>query len=88
MRCMRPETIRYHFNIVTAAQTVHDLEGTELPSLEAARAHAIDDARALMSIALLSGDDISSRSIAITDEHDNLLLMVRFREAFTPENEH
>jgi hypothetical protein len=77
---------RYHFNIVTASETVHDLEGTELPSLEAARAYAIEDARTLMSIAVLEGRDISGRRIEVTNEAGDVLLTLRFREALTYED--
>lgn len=77
---------RYHFNIVAASETLRDLEGTALPSLEAARAYAIDDARALMSIAVLEGRDISGRRIEVTNESGDVLLVVPFHEALTRED--
>ncbi|MCE6076808.1 DUF6894 family protein [Agrobacterium vitis] len=74
---------RYFFNIVTAAGTISDLEGAELSSLEEAREEAFWDARALMSVAILDGRDISSRSIEICNEDQERLLLVAFREAIS-----
>lgn len=75
---------RFHFHIVTSLMTIPDPEGTELASLEAAFAEAIQDARALMSAAILKGLDISSRRIEIHDEN-GLVLVVPFSDAITPD---
>jgi hypothetical protein len=71
----------FFFNVVAATGTMEDEEGTELPGLEAARREAIKDARALMSTAILRGDDISARRIVICDEAGKVLLLVPFTEA-------
>jgi hypothetical protein len=47
---------RYHFNVLTPSGVVQDIEGSELSSLEEARAEAIKDARFLMSGAILRPD--------------------------------
>ena len=73
---------RFYFHIVTSSMTIPDPEGTELASLEAARVEAIQDARALMSAAILKGLDISSRRIEIHDEN-GLVLVVPFSDAIT-----
>jgi hypothetical protein len=78
---------RYFFSIITPSETIYDWEGTELSSPEAARAHAIEDARALMSMAVLEGRDISGRSVSITNEDDEVLFVVAFRKAISPEDE-
>ena len=74
---------RYFFNVVAAAGSVDDDEGTELASLEAARAEALDDARALMSDAIRGGSDISGRHIDICDSAGAVLMTVEFAEAIT-----
>jgi hypothetical protein len=76
-------TKRYYFNVIKSSETVHDREGTDLPSLEAARAYAIEDARMLMSMAILEGHDISSREIEVTNDDGEVVLILPFREAFT-----
>jgi hypothetical protein len=85
---MNSATSRYHFNIIKPSGIVHDHEGTELPTLQAARAHAIKDARLLMSMAILEGRDVSGRNIEITDEEGEVLLVVPFRDAIAIEDEH
>jgi hypothetical protein len=77
---------RYFFHHVTKAGPVRDFEGTDLPHLEHARAEAILDARSLMSDAIREGRDISSRSIQITDEQGNVLLVVPFVDTVTRED--
>ncbi|MGO7564842.1 hypothetical protein ACC754_36425 [Rhizobium johnstonii] len=60
------------------------MEGTELPSLENARQEAIEDARTLMSDAILLGQDISSRGVEIRNEMGEVLLKVPFKDAIKP----
>lgn len=72
---------RFYFNIITAAGTLVDFEGTELPGLEQARAEAIADARALMSTAMIDGFTIFDRSIQIRNEAGDLLLVLPFADA-------
>lgn len=71
----------FYFNVIAGRQVITDLEGTDLPDLEAARKDAITDARELMSTAVLEGRDISQRTIEICDENGNVLLMMRFSDA-------
>lgn len=73
---------RFFFNLV-GSETVRDIEGTELKSLEAARSEAVEDARAIMSDAVLAGFDVSGRRIEIHDESGTLLLVVPFVDALT-----
>ncbi|MBY3088368.1 hypothetical protein HFO63_27845 [Rhizobium laguerreae] len=75
---------RYYFNIIAGDGFRQDLEGTELPSLEDAKAEAIEDARALMSGAILLGQDISSRRLEICNEAGDVLLTVLFKDAIKP----
>lgn len=75
---------RFYFHIVTSSMTIPDLEGTEVASLEAALAEAIQDARSLMSAAILNGLDISSRRIEIHDGN-GLVRVVPFSDAITPD---
>lgn len=71
----------YFFNVITPSGTIKDIEGTELSSLEEARAEAISDARALISAALRGGRDLSGRSIEICNEAGETVLIVTFCEA-------
>ncbi|PDS96048.1 hypothetical protein CO659_21065 [Rhizobium sp. S9] len=61
-----------------------DLEGTELPSLEQTWEEAIEDARALMSDAILLGQEISSRRLEICNEAGDVLLTLAFADAIKP----
>lgn len=75
----------FYFNIVSGGAVVKDLEGTKLDTVARARQEAINDARALMSEAILAGTDISGRSILVLDEHGAVVVTVPFTEAFTKE---
>jgi hypothetical protein len=72
---------RYHFNVILASGALNDYEGSELPSLDEARREALEDAKFLMSAAILEGRDISSRKIEVCNEAGDVLLVVPFREA-------
>ncbi|TDW35789.1 hypothetical protein EV128_102334 [Rhizobium azibense] len=75
---------RYYFNIIAGDGVREDLEGSELPSLERARIEAVEDARNLMSAAMLLGQDISSRRLEICNEAGDVLLTVPFMDAIKP----
>lgn len=75
---------RYYLNIIAGDGIRQDLEGTELPSLEHARIEALEEARALMSDAILLGEDISSRSLEICSENGEVLLSMAFMDAIKP----
>lgn len=75
----------FYFNTVSDGALIEDLEGTELDNVELARQEAIYDARALMSAAILTGRDISGRSVQILDEQRAVVITVPFSEAFTKE---
>lgn len=72
---------KYFFNVLTMNGKVEDPDGTVLPGIDEAYVSAIEDARALMSDAVLEGKDISSRKIEICDERCCPLQVVAFREA-------
>jgi hypothetical protein len=74
---------RFYFNIITSVGTISDEVGSELPDLDAARTEAIKDARALMSEAMRSGEDVSTRAMEICGESGEAVLIVQFTEAFT-----
>lgn len=75
---------RYFFNIVAGDSVREDPEGSELSSLEHARDEAIADARALMSEAILLGQDISTRRLEICNEAKDVLLTIAFADAVKP----
>lgn len=73
---------RFFFHVRTGDELVRDPEGSELASLLDARAEAILDARAAMSVAIGEGRDISRRtSVEIHDEADVLVMKVPYRDA-------
>jgi hypothetical protein len=73
----------YFFNVRCGSDTVVDLEGTDLQDIDLAYREAIEDARQLMSNAILEGRDISSRYIEIRDQAGELLLTVPFLQAIS-----
>jgi hypothetical protein len=74
---------RYFFHQITRSGILHDPDGAELPDLEHACMEAIKDARYLMSSAIKSGRDISSRSMQMCDEAGTVLQTIRFTEAIS-----
>jgi hypothetical protein len=75
---------RYFLHQRRKAGLIRDPEGSELPGVVAACAEAIESARELMSEAILEGWDISGRSFEVTDESDQTVLVVWFRDAYSP----
>ncbi|SES22533.1 hypothetical protein [Rhizobium sp. NFR03] len=76
----------FYFNIVTAAGTILDDEGTDLRDLDIAQTQAVKDVRALMSDAILGGRDISGRVVEICDSSGEVLRTVPFMDTFTRES--
>ncbi|MBB3318179.1 MULTISPECIES: hypothetical protein [unclassified Rhizobium] len=74
---------RFYFNIVMSSGIQEDFEGTDLPTLDAARSEAIKDARSIMSNAILMGQDVSSRSVEIRDDAGDVVLSLPFRDTIT-----
>jgi hypothetical protein len=73
---------RYFFDLV-GHETVTDIEGSELASLDDARVEAIEDARAIMSDAVRAGYDVTARCVEIRDEGGELLAVVSFTDALS-----
>jgi hypothetical protein len=74
---------RYYFHIVTSVGKICEPEGSELPDLDAARAEAIEDARALMSDAVRMGQDVSAFAMEICDESGEVVMTLQFIDAIT-----
>ncbi|OWO94879.1 hypothetical protein B5E41_10725 [Rhizobium esperanzae] len=74
---------RFCFNVASGTGTVVDPEGSQLATIEDAGREAVQDERALMSQAVLSGKDTSARKIHIYDEQGTLLLIVPFADTIT-----
>ena len=53
-----------------------DREGQDLPSLDAARAEAVNSNREMLGERILHGGVIGPRQIEITDDKDNLLATI------------
>jgi len=74
----------FFFNIATRTTIIKDDEGSDFANLAEAHHEAIEDARGLMSAAILQGRDISHRHIEICDGDGAVLLKLPFCEAFEP----
>ena len=72
---------RYHFNIRNGCGFTRDEEGLELSSEMDARTQAIRGARSLISAAVLEGTLDLDGQIEVTDDRDDNILTVRFRDA-------
>jgi DNA-binding NtrC family response regulator len=77
------ELTRYFFNVIANGKTIRDLEGTELPNIDAARTEALKDIRSLMSAAVLEGLDISERVMEVCDDAGDVALSIAFSRAIT-----
>lgn len=72
---------RYHFNIRNGCGFTRDEEGLELSSETDARAQAIRGARSLISAGVLEGTLDLDGQIEVTDDRDDNVLTIRFRDA-------
>lgn len=72
---------RFFFTVISGQNVLDDQEGSNLPSLDRAIEEALEDARALMSEAILQGRDISEGRIIIRDTQQEVLKVVRFADA-------
>ncbi|PSJ41924.1 DUF6894 family protein [Allosphingosinicella deserti] len=70
----------FFFNVFNDAVTMDD-EGAELVDAQAARAHAVKNARSLAAECVLHGYFIASNRIEIEDENRVVVDTVRFDEA-------
>lgn len=75
---------RYYFHLCNDV-IAEDEEGVELPGLEAAREHAIEEARVMVCESIKKGHLNLEHRIAVTDEAGADVLSVSFRDAFTVE---
>ncbi len=72
---------RYFFNIRDSDGDVsRDIEGQELPNLDAARAEAISTNREMLGERLLHGGSLDHRKIEITDESGTILASIDARD--------
>ena len=71
---------RYYFHLKRVDQRIlWDEEGSELPDLEAARAEALQAARALVADAILMGCDVETQAILVMDEQGQELNHIPLR---------
>ena len=72
---------RYHFNIRNGHGFTADEEGLDLSSERDARIQAIQGARSLISAEVLEGTLDLDGQIEVTDEQNDAVMTVRYREA-------
>jgi hypothetical protein len=70
---------RYFFHIVRGEMTSEDIEGSELPSIEAARLEAELAARELVAHAILAGNGNVAQLIIIADEGGQVVDRIEVR---------
>jgi hypothetical protein len=75
---------RFFFHNRTDTALAEDLEGTELPTLKAARAEAIIDLRQFVAAALQHNRLLGNRHIDIHDPAGRLLATVSVQDAIGP----
>ncbi len=71
---------RYFFHVREGAELSRDLEGQELPNVEAARREAIAANREIMGEKILHGGSLDHRSIEIADETGRVVDVVTAHE--------
>ena len=71
--------MKYYFNVRTNDCFEQDIEGSELPSLEAAHQEAIRAAREILAEKVLAGALIDGQRFEIAAEDGTILLEVPFR---------
>lgn len=78
---------RFHFNIRIGGGFIADEEGLDLSSARDARFQAIRGARSLISAEVLEGRLDLGGQIEVTDEDNDEVLTIRFRDAVRVERE-
>lgn len=73
---------RYFLHILTLdGRRIEDLEGFDLPDMEAARQEALAGAGEILAHAIRSGQDLKDEAILITDEQGRDLERIAFVDA-------
>jgi hypothetical protein len=73
--------MRFFLHIEDGAARIEDEEGSDLPSLAAAREEAVAAARQLWAAAILEGRDLSAKSFVLADSEGCILATVPFVDA-------
>jgi hypothetical protein len=75
---------RFFLHIEDGVQRIVDEEGSDLPSLSAARDEALASARELWAAAIIEQRDLSGRKFVVTDEKGRVLATLPFSDALPP----
>ena len=71
----------FYFHLREGNHLIEDLDGSELPNLEAARAKAVAATRAAIAEQLRTGQAVGDRCFEIADEGGRVLTTVTLRDA-------
>jgi len=71
---------RFHINFRNGDEIAQDREGTELPSLEAAKELAMNSARELLADSVKTGSKSLLRAVIVADEDGRELLTIPSKE--------
>jgi hypothetical protein len=72
---------RFFFNVRDGAYLLKDEEGIDLPSIDHARAQALQSTRELLAEAIKSGGDLSVDAVVVADEQGNEITSIAIKEA-------
>lgn len=72
---------RYFFHVRNGDSLIQDLEGIDLPDLDAARIEALEGARSLLSETVRTGGVLDGQRFEIVDESGQVLDTLSFRDA-------
>lgn len=73
----------YYFHLHECGTVIPDPEGTDLPSVDAARARAVREARQVMSSEIIEGRLCLGCFFLVADEAGNEAFRLDFRDAVT-----
>jgi hypothetical protein len=71
----------FYFHVRDGDDFIEDLDGVDLPDINAAYDEAIMAAREMIAERVLSGQVIDGQVFEITDEHGRLVRSVSFKDA-------
>lgn len=75
------EMLCFYFHLRDGNHLIEDLDGSELPDLETARAKAVAAAREAIAEQFRTGQAVGGRSFEIADEGGRVLTTVTLRDA-------
>lgn len=73
--------MRYFLNIRRGEELIYDLDGSDLPDLDAVRVEAIEGAREILAQNVKKGTVIAGRKFEVCDEEGTVVAIIPFSDA-------